>query len=222
MPDTPDLRIVDEIYRLYHKYTYKIPVSCCKFCADCCTGNVTLTRLEGAYLLHQLSDDRRVLLTESLEKHLEHPRYRPAHSTNGFVRLCREKEPPPEEENLPEWGQCPLLQDDACTIYAVRPFGCRSMMSRHSCRENGEAEIDDFTMTINTVFLQFIEHVDVGGFFGNLTDVLLKLSMDPADDSDGLVTVANQPIPALMVPPEHRNKIAPILNDFNQIMAKIP
>ena len=29
----------------------------------------------------------------------------------------------------PSWGACPLLFNDACPIYTLRPFGCRCMVS---------------------------------------------------------------------------------------------
>ena len=221
MPSSPNIHVLNDIYHLYDQYSQDLSVACCKFCADCCTANVTITRAEGLYLLHHLSDDDRLSLIESLSGCRSQARYQPTASTNGFVRQCAEQEAPSEEENLPEWGRCPLLQDDACLIYSGRPFGCRCMMSVHPCRESGQAEIDPFTMTVSTVFMQFIEHVDTGGFFGNMIDVLLKLSAENQHDTSDLVTVPNQAIPALMVPPEHRQKIVLLINDLHRVITSV-
>ena len=93
------------------------------------------------------------------------------------------------------------------------------MMSASPCIETGQAEIDPFTLTVNTVFMQFIEQADIGGFFGNMIDVLLQLALQPAHDTSDLHTVTSLPIPALMVPPEHRKGILPIANDLQRILA---
>jgi hypothetical protein len=46
------------------------------------------------------------------------------------------------------------------------------MVSKRCCSETGFAEMDPVVMTVNDVFMQFIEHLDTGGFSGNFTDVL--------------------------------------------------
>ena len=78
---------------------------------------------------------------------------------------------------------------------------------------------------MNTVFLQTIEHLDVRGCSGNLTDVLEVLLTDDiraAYDKGTLNCkntglISNQPLTALMIPPEHRTQIQPILHKLRQI-----
>ncbi|MCF6249529.1 MAG: hypothetical protein L3J69_19565 [Desulfobacula sp.] len=54
-------------------------------------------------------------------------------TTNMFARLCMEGQPLPEEENDPSRGVCPFWVDDKCSIYDVRPLGCRAFLSTVSC-----------------------------------------------------------------------------------------
>jgi hypothetical protein len=117
-----------------------------------------------------------------------------------------------------------LLQDDKCPIYDVRPFACRCMVSKHRCADTGAAEIDEFTITVNHVFLQYIEHLDQNGFSGNMADVLTHiLAKGIPDINTSSVTrtclIKNAPLRALMIPPEHRKKIEPILAALRAIKA---
>jgi hypothetical protein len=98
-------------------------------------------------------------------------------------------------------------------------------VSRHNCGEKGFAEIDDFVLSVNTVFLQTIEHVDAGGCSGNLVEVLQtmfsKRSRESYRDSALHCTsnklIPNQPLEVLMIPPEHRTKMEPILQELRQV-----
>jgi hypothetical protein len=73
--------------------------------------------------------------------------------------------------------------------------------------------------------LQFIEHVDVGGLFGNMTDVLLFLQSQNSRKQYEANAILNHPpelstnrsIPALLVPPEHRDRIEPLLHKIRNI-----
>jgi hypothetical protein len=78
---------------------------------------------------------------------------------------------------------------------------------------------------VNNLFLQFIEHVDSQGFSGNLIDVLKFMATknnrhnykgNTLNNPDtGLIP--NLKITVLMIPPEHRVKIKPILNALQNI-----
>ena len=82
---------------------------------------------------------------------------------------------------------------------------------------------------MNTIFLQYIEHIDAPGFSGNLTDILIFMETEKnryAYKTDKLINpaagfIANQPINVLMVPPEHRIKVKPILNALHDINMNI-
>lgn len=204
------------IYRLHEEQIESLDLACRKYCADCCTANVTMTRLEGTYILHGLDTEQQADLFLKLAAHRDAPRFQPRMTTNGFAEYCRSSGAHPGDEAEVNAGPCPFLQDNACTIYAVRPFGCRCMISERQCRITGDARIDPYTLTIDTVFLQFIEDMDKDGFFGNLHDVLFRLYSDRGPRADKYRTIPCHPIPALMIPPEHRQKIRPLLDALNE------
>jgi hypothetical protein len=146
-------------------------------------------------------------------------RFRPRVGINTVAALVLGDEDPPEEGADPASGPCPLLQARCCPIYPLRPFACRCMVSTRPCEAVGYATIDDFLVTVNTVFQQTIEDLDAGGATGNLSDLLPLLGrpdvkeiyargrLDPA----ALNLAPNRRMPALMVPPEHRARMAPII-----------
>ena len=133
----------------------------------------------------------------------------------------------PEESCDPRWGTCPFLVDDACSIYDVRPFGCRAMMSVSDCRHTGYADMDEMALTVNNVFLQAIEHLDHTGLSGNLSDMIQNFMTKGVLEAyrDNTLTeppgglIRNQPIKILMIPPEHRSEIEPLLHSLGFLFA---
>lgn len=211
------LKLLDRIYRLYDGIVGAYELACRKSCAHCCTCNVTLTTLEGYRILDCLSFERRSRLLEGVRKAASQNRFRPALTTNAIARLCADGKEIPAEEIDPHGGPCPLLADNLCPVYDVRPFACRCLVSRKNCAESGCADVDDFLLSVNTVFLQVIEHLDAEGCCGNLADVLLLETADAhradaagAAPEGGLIR--NQPLRFLFVPPEYRDRMAPILD----------
>ena len=85
--------------------------------------------------------------------------------------------------------------------------------------------MDPFMLTVNDVFLQHLEHIDAQGYTGNFSDVMQFLSSD--DNRQNYAAgqlgrppaglVANQPVFVLMIPPEHRERIQPILKQIRSI-----
>ena len=146
------------------------------------------------------------------------PRFQPRTTTNQIARLCAAGNDIPAEEIDSDGGVCPLQEDNLCCIYAVRPFGCRCLVSIKICAQTGCAEVGDFLLSVNTVFLQYIEHIDMKGRSGNLTDVLLWMESEKnrqAYERGALSEcklIDNQSIQFLFVPPEHRDRMKPILN----------
>ncbi|MFW6333716.1 MAG: YkgJ family cysteine cluster protein [Desulfosalsimonas sp.] len=216
------LETLSKIYRLYDDYTYSFSLACRKYCADCCTTAVTVTSLEGEMIYESLEPESRQVMLQKLAASADKPRFRPTMTTNLYALLCSRHKEPPEEEYPENPGICPFLENDACSIYSLRPFGCRCMISLHPCRSEGSASIDEFTLTVNTMFLQIIEHLDRDGFSGNLTDVLLRLASREENRETDISTIPNRPIPALMIPPDHRSRIMPLLNTLNHILEKTP
>lgn len=214
------LNVLKKIYRLYDDFFDDLEIACKKYCDGCCSLNVTMTTLEG-YLIadhmvaHGPSDG-----FQKVQKAVSQKRFKPQTTTNRLSELCFQEKDLPEEKNHEFNGSCPLLKDGLCPIYAVRPFGCRCFVSKHDCRTEGYADVDPFVITVNTLFLQVIEHVDIMGFSGNFTDVLLLMASRENRDryelnrlktqSTGLIS--NLELKVLMIPPEHRIKVKPVLN----------
>ena len=221
------LAALDRIYARYDDYTRPLEVACQKYCAHCCTCNVTLTSLEAVYILRSLSDEGRADVRQNLAPQLEKNRYQPCITTNQMAALCASGDDPPEEANDPDWGACPLLEADACPIYSVRPFGCRCLLSTRNCGAAGYAEIDEYTITVNYVFTHFIEHLDQNGVTGNLSDILLATDPEAGTTdtatygaNSGCHVIKNRPIPMLLVPPAHQRAITSIINDLHAIVAE--
>jgi hypothetical protein len=101
------------------------------------------------------------------------------------------------------------------------------MVSETDCRDTGSAQMPSWVLTVNNVFLQAIEHLDQDGYSGNLSDMLLfSLSGNDVTGQDmqnhdlknhGLF-VKNEPITCLMIPPEHREQMAPIVRDLSDLI----
>lgn len=213
------LAILKKIFTLFDTCLEELDSVCTEGCATCCTRNVTLTGLEAKHILDSLnSDEKNSVLTRIANEHHKN-RLVPKTTINEFAQLCMEGEEPPEEAGDPEWGNCPLLADKRCMIYELRPFACRSMTSRKRCGVTGFAEMDDYTITLLNVFMQYIEHIDTGGYFGNLSDILLLESgaKNASEILDSNNILVNKPIQMLMVPPEHRKRIAKIINAIQKI-----
>jgi hypothetical protein len=227
MKITSRLKILDQIYSIYDRFAASLNLACKKKCDHCCTSGVILTTLEGYKIFDSLSSNRKADVIHKMQTATELKRFRPQITTNRLAQLCARGGDPPEEINTGDWQDCPLLVDNQCPIYDLRPFGCRCLVSRHNCGEKGFAEIDDFVLSVNTVFLQTIEHVDAGGCSGNLVDVLQTMSAGQnraayGNDalhcsSNGLIP--NQPLNVLMIPPEHRTELEPILQHLRQVRA---
>jgi hypothetical protein len=218
------LAVLHKLYDLYDQFVSTFNLACQKGCAACCTANVTLTTFEGLNIVTHLQANRQVSLLKNLAQNRSKRRFRPRTTINQIAALLKSGKPVEPEESDPASGVCPLLVKNTCPIYPVRPFGCRCLVSSHDCRKHGWAQIDPFILTVNNVFMQVIEHVDAGGRTGNLRDVLLFLEASrPIENSktsdsnaDGLLIV-NHPMTVLMIPPEHRGKIAPLLSQLRAI-----
>jgi len=219
------LAALAHLYRVYDQFCDSLDnLACRKFCADCCSRNVTMTTIEGLYLLRGLDAAQQAACLVALRQGGDQVVFRPRYTTNQIAALCRGGHDAPEDDVVHDGSRCALLTDAACSLYGVRPFGCRCMVSRQPCATKGYADVDDWVLTVNTVFLQTIEHIDRPGCFGNMQDVLQALGRDdwraayrngrPSTEASRLIP--NQPAPVLMVPPEHQAKMKPILAEIQQ------
>jgi hypothetical protein len=218
-------KILDQIYAIYDEFAGSLDLACRKYCDHCCTSDVILTTLEGYKVMNGLSPDLAANLIRKIESALEMERFRPQTTTNRLAKLYAGGIDPPQDNISSNLSDCTILADHQCPIYKLRPYGCRCLLSRKNCGENGYAKIDDFVLSVNTVFLQTIEHVDAGGCSGNLIDILWTMSDDRkrGDYSNNALhcsanrLIPNQPLEVLMIPPEHREKMEPILENLRRI-----
>lgn len=225
MDVTSKLKILDEIYAIYDGFAASLDLACKKYCDHCCTSGVTLTTLEGYKIIDRLTSDTDTDIIQKIHSAAKIKRFRPQITTNRLAQLCAAGIEPPEEIDSENWQNCPVLLDHRCPIYELRPFGCRCLVSRRNCGEKGYAEIEDFVLAVSTVFLQTIEHVDAEGCSGSLVDVLQIMSLEQNREAyrngklhcTGNGLIANQPLEILMIPPEHRTKMEPILRELRNI-----
>jgi Fe-S-cluster containining protein len=218
---------LNKIYLLYDQIMDSATWSCGPTCARCCTCNVTLTSLEARFMTVTLPAALRGTLHTAVTQSFPAKRYIPQMTTNQFARLCMEGKDIPDEENDPSWGKCPLLENDLCTVYDVRPFGCRALISQTDCRDTGFAQMPPWMLTVNNLFLQAIEHLDQNGYSGNLSDMLqMTLSgndlthqdMQNHDPKSDALFVKNEPIKCLMIPPEHRERMDHIVKNLSDLL----
>ncbi|WDP92460.1 MAG: hypothetical protein HUN04_23140 [Desulfobacter sp.] len=229
--DTRKIDTLEKIYELFDHAAGGFELACHEGCDDCCTCNVTATSLETSFLFSHLEKNGISHLTSCLETTGSGKRYRPGMTTNGFARATLSGEAVEEEENDPAWGRCPMLEGGRCRIYEARPFGCRSMLSQKPCRETGWADMPPLALSLSTIVLQYIEHLDKDGFSGNFLDVAgrylgreraVYLSFENINDSDTRkIFLRNREIPALMVPPEHRSQAASMIRELNALMQAV-
>ena len=218
------LAALKQIYAIYDNFIDTLELTCKKYCAFCCTTSVTITTIEGYQIVKALKSGIPPGWDKRIQQAAAQEHFTPEMTTNEFARLCAEGSEPPVEA-LGESRACPFLTEKQCPIYTVRPFGCRCLVSRHDCSRSGYADIEDFVLSVNTVLLQTIEHLDAGGCSGNMLDVLTVLAGQANQQayeegklgcgSTGLI--GNQPLEVLMIPPEHRTRMEPILQSLREI-----
>ena len=222
------LKRLDAIYRLFDDTVERLPAACQKGCAHCCTRNVTLTTLEAYRMVDRLDGEGLQQLYRRLGRAVDRDRFRPLITVNHLAEMVMTDAEPPGEACDPAWTPCPLLVDDLCPIYDLRPFACRCMTSTVVCRAGGHAAMEDYRITVNTVFQQVIEHLDVPGATGNLIDVL-SLFKDPQGCSiyrsqmiqpKAAGLPANRPVKMLMIPPEHRERLRPVVARLQALMTR--
>jgi hypothetical protein len=219
------LKALDAVYAVYDTFARTQVTACSPRCTTCCTTHVTATTLEAYKIKATLPPGEWDRLSRRLAGAAAPDRFRPQVTTNGLAAICAAGGEPPAEngEILP--ATCPLLLDGLCSVYILRPFHCRCFVSRTPCAAGGSADVEEFVLSLNTVFLQTIEHLDADGCSGNLLDVLAVMAVSEKRDTyaagaldcteNGLV--ANHPLRTLMLPVEHRARMEPILAQLRGI-----
>ncbi|MCK5323857.1 MAG: hypothetical protein KAJ45_06905 [Desulfobulbaceae bacterium] len=67
-------------------------------------------------------------------------------------------------------------------------------------------------ITLNTVIMQVIEHINVNGKWGNMTDILKSLISD--DDNGEPVFSETEPLPGFLIPQDEKQQIFPLIKDL--------
>ncbi len=218
------LKALQDVLDVYAEFADALDVACRPGCSRCCTDRVSLTTLEALALLDGLPAREAEHLLRVTEGRVGVRPSAEIVTTNAMAELCAEGREPPDPGGVP-LAACPLLTDDRCPVYGLRPFNCRCFVSRITCAAGAAAEVDDETIAVNTLFLQTIEHLDAGGCTGYLPDVLRALA-DPARrrsyrdgsfDCHAAGLVPNRPLRVLMIPPEHRDRIGRLIQRLRDI-----
>ncbi len=219
------LAALEALYRIYETFDSGTEAVCRKGCACCCTARVTMTTLEGYHIAAHLGLHGKETLFDEVKRNTAPNRFIPKTTTNGLAATCLHGKAPPAEASAKDAGNCPALEENRCRLYPVRPLSCRTMVSRTDCAATGFADMDDFSVTVATVLMQYVEHLDADGCSGNFSDVMLAFASTANRQfyREGLFPCAehglveNRRIPALMIPPEYRRRIAPLLEKIRGI-----
>lgn len=207
MNDSP----LSHVWTVWDEAVEDFDTFCRPGCAVCCTDQVCVTTAEGRLILDHLSRSDRPDLIRAVKAALAG--FAPAATTNQIAEACLARTEPPDEPPRPDPGVCLFLENGLCAIYEARPLACRVQLSRTRCAPGSEADMRPLWITVAGVFWQWVEHLDAGGRFGNLTRVLQWLENAPGAPTDLLTC---RPAPALMVPPEDQPRVAPILARLQQ------
>ncbi len=174
--------ILLKIYQKYDDWAPKDQLFCHKGCSACCTCNVMMTAVEGDQIYDYVREQKReewLADCLSAERILQYHRQ----TTNGYARLCLEQsEEADTEEKAVFSGHCPFLEGEQCGIYPARPMACRTMCSIENCNESGMADLPEGLLVINTVSMQFVEHLGQKEYWGNMLDVLLAMTDIPQNE----------------------------------------
>ncbi len=178
--------------------------------------------MEAYYILEWLKETDNLDLLKCLDQIPKEKFSRPAITTNELAYKCLNRIEPPEEETPAPSDPCTFLdeKDKRCLIYEVRPFSCRILFSEKKCDEVGHAVVSPVLFTINSALLQVVEHIDSGGLFANMIDMLVflgdKKNLDEYFRDDALQSsngfLRNRAIPGFIIPPEHEHKTLSVLN----------
>lgn len=201
------------IYNAFDNWLTQWDFVCKKGCSACCTQHVTMTSLEGALIYRYVHNNKKENWLYSLLQSVEGID-QPGPTTNEFADRCLKDEvvePPLRSHEDP----CPLLYDQCCTIYEVRPFNCRCFASFEKCGPNHAAVVPDFILTGATTVLQIIEHLDQRGQWGNMFDILRIHSNRYSQKCRILQRIHEcKPLPGFLIPPEDFDQVQPLLESI--------
>jgi Fe-S-cluster containining protein len=213
--------ILHHIYNAFERWPNRPAVACRSGCSACCSGNVTITALEGVEILRWVQQNS---LSHWLARILAEngPGETPRQTTNEFAAAClaglAEDDP---EEMAP--SSCPFLENSQCRIYPVRPLACRLFVSSQTCEKGQPALVPEYYLATATVLCQLVEHLGQKEYWGNMLNVLPALldSTEFGDIAAGvpslrtiqarLATRKAHPLPGFLLTEAEEEKIRPLL-----------
>jgi Fe-S-cluster containining protein len=206
---------LDALSGVYEEWAARFPLACRKGCSACCTSSVTMTSLEGSLILDLLRKEGRKGQLLPLLARTGPPASRPAMTTNEFAAAClRHCDVSGDAPGGWDFSPCIFLEDDACTIYEARPFGCRSFGSFVPCGAGAAAETAPIHLAVNTVFTQIIEGAGSnGGFWGIMTDILRSLVPGSGGEREIHLRAA-RPVPGFLLAGRERKVVRPLLEQL--------
>jgi Fe-S-cluster containining protein len=216
------LKILNSIYNMHDSIVADKDFACRKFCSHCCSCNLTVTSLETYKIFSELGNKKDLFL-KRLNFEPKENRFLPEITLNKMAELCSYGKELPNENIKHNVGKCFALYKGECTIYNIRPFACRSMLSSENCANKGFASIDSYMMALHNVFSQYIEHIDSLGYTSNFYDMAIKFEYLQDDiasyykneyiSADKNI-IRNQKIHTLMIPPDHREQIQSLIKNI--------
>ncbi len=209
--------LLARIYHLHEEWTAGMKLACKHGCSTCCTQSVTMTSLEGQGIIEYLRAQNRLPELAKILAQRKATRFT-ALTTNAFAESCLlGMEPAGTVHEEWDYTPCPFLAEHSCSIYPVRPFGCRAFVSTVNCAATGSAEASQLVITVNTVYTQIIEHLAQGQHWGKMLDILACYLQDGPhhnkNDAEGPLRRA-KPLPGLIVCREEEKPVRAILERF--------
>lgn len=130
-------------------------------------------------------------------------------TTNTFV-AAHLRDESVEEAEIWDLRPCPFLAEENCTIYPVRPFGCRLFASLDPCASSGVADMPPGYLAGATALLQCIEHLDSGERWGTMVELLAGMHTGQSDGQGKLTA----PFPGFLIAPDELPLVEPLLADL--------
>lgn len=205
IPRSTQHLLLATLYDAFTLWADTFSFACRKGCATCCTRSVTMTSLEGEGIMTFLAEAGRL-------SELTAPAFEPTTSrmaqctTNAFVAAHLRGESVEEPESW-DLRPCPFLKEESCSVYPARPFGCRLFASQDPCAASGVADMPPGYLAGATALLQYIEHLDNGGRWGTMVELLAGLRTGQAEGY-GQPTA---PIPGFLIAPDEVVLVEPLL-----------
>ena len=210
-------QLLHAVYSEYSTWISRFPLACHKGCASCCTQSVTMSSLEGELIFDFLSaQGREKWLLDKLARTVP-GKSRSIITTNQFAEACfKHHEVDIDALGCWDFTPCVFLEDEVCSIYEERPFGCRSFGSLVRCTAGRAAEMAPIHLTVNTVFTQIVEHLSSdNGCWSTMMDILHSL-VYKEDMMRKPHVLKARPVPGFLLEPREMHVVGGLLQKLRE------